>query len=39
MQNPSTCDCECDKVCKTDKYLDIKDCSRRRPLFGKLVLS
>ena len=27
MWNPSTCDWECDKACKIDKYLDIKNCS------------
>ena len=25
-QNPSTCYCVCDKACKIDKYLDIKNC-------------
>ena len=24
MWNPSTCDCECNNTCKTDKYLDVK---------------
>ena len=24
--NPSTCDCECNKACKIDKYLDFENC-------------
>ena len=35
MLNPGACDCECDKACKTDEYLDIKNCLCRKPLFGK----
>ena len=27
MQNPNMCDCECNKTCKVDEYLDIKKCS------------
>ena len=27
MQNPSTWDCECNKACKIDKYLNIQNCS------------
>ena len=38
MQNPSTCDCECDKACKIDEYLDIKNCSCEKQLVSKLVL-
>ena len=32
MWNPSTCDCECDKACGFNEYLDLKSCS------SKLVL-
>ena len=37
MWNHSTCDCDCNKGCKIDKYFDIKDCSCVKPLIGKLV--
>ena len=43
LQNPSMCDCECNKTgiltWKTDKYLDIKNCSCRKCLFGQFVLT
>ena len=32
------CDCECNKVCKIDKYLDIKNYSCEKRLIDKLVL-
>ena len=35
----STCDCNCNKACKIGKYLDIKNCSFEKRLFGKLVLA
>ena len=38
MCNASTCDCECNKACKIDKYLDIQNCSCEKCLIGKLVL-
>ena len=38
MRNPNTFDCECDKACKIDEYLDIKTCSRKKRLIDKLVL-
>ena len=38
MWNASTCDCECNKACKIDEYLDIKNCSCEKHLIGKLVL-
>ena len=38
MWNPSTCDCGCNKACKIDEYLDIKNCSCEKRLTGKLVL-
>ena len=37
MWNPSTCDCEWNKACKTDACLEIKNCSCKKRLFGKLV--
>ena len=38
MWNPSVFNCECNKACKIDDYLDIKNCSYEKCLFGKLVL-
>ena len=38
MWNPVTCHCECNKACKIDEYLDIKNCSSKKPLSSKLVL-
>ena len=38
MWNPSSCDCECNKACKIDKNLDIKNLSCKKRLIGKLVL-
>ena len=38
MWNTSTCHCECNKACKIDEYLDIKNCSCEKRLIGKLVL-
>ena len=37
--NPSICDWECNQGYKIDKYLDIKYCSCKKCLFGKLVLA
>ena len=39
MRNPNACDSECNKACKIDEYLDIKDFSCEKRLFGKLVLA
>ena len=39
MWNPSMCDCECNKACKIDECLDIKNFSCIKPLLGKLVLA
>ena len=36
--NPSTYDCECKKACKIHEYSNIKKCSCRKRLIGKLVL-
>ena len=33
------CHCECNKACKIDGYLDIKNCLRKKRLIGKLLLS
>ena len=33
MWNPITCDCECNKPCKIEKYLDIKTCSCKNAYF------
>ena len=38
MWNTRTCDCECNKACKIDEYLDIKIFSCKKRLIGKLVL-
>ena len=38
LWNPSTCDCECSKVCKINKYLDTKNFSWEKGLIDKLVL-
>ena len=38
MWNPSTSDCKCNKACKIDEYLDIKNCSCESLLIGKLIL-
>ena len=38
MWNPHTCDCECNKACKIDNLV-IKDYSREKCLFGKLILA
>ena len=39
MWNLGTCDCKCNKTCKTDEYLDIKKCLCKKRLFSKLVLA
>ena len=40
MWNPSLCDCEFNKACKVDKYLDDKSCScESTRLIHKLVLA
>ena len=37
MLNPSTCECQCDKWCKTGQYLDHKNCVCKNKLVGRLV--
>ena len=39
MWNPIKYDCKCNKACKIEKYLDIKNCSCKKRLFDKLVLA
>ena len=39
MWNSSTCDCKCNKLCKIDKYLDIKTCLCGNIFFFKFVLA
>ena len=38
MWKPSTCDCECTKGCKVDKYLNSKTSLFEKRLIGKLIL-
>ena len=35
--NPSNCECECDKSCDIDEYLDYENCKCRKGLIDKLV--
>ena len=35
--NPSNCECECDKSCNIDKYLDYSSCKCRKKLIDPLV--
>ena len=35
--NPSNCECECDKNCDIDEYLDYKSCKCRKKLADKLI--
>ena len=37
--SPSTRDCDFNKTCKINKYLDIKSCSCEKNLFDKLILT
>ena len=39
MWNPSMCGCECNKACKNDKNLDIKNCSYEKGLLDKLTVT
>ena len=36
-QNPSNCECECDKSCDVGEYLDYESCKCRKRLIDKLV--
>ena len=35
----SACDCECYKTCRSDKYLDAKNCSCEKRLLDKSLLT
>ena len=35
--NPSTCECQCDRRCKTGQYLDHKNCVCKNKLVGRLI--
>ena len=37
MWNPSNCECQCDKWCKTEQYLDHKNCVFKNKLIGRLI--
>ena len=37
IQNPSKCECECDKSCDVGQYLDYGSCKCRRKLIEMLV--
>ena len=35
--NPSTCECQCDMWCKSDQYLDHKNCVFKNKLIGTVI--
>ena len=35
--NPRNCECECDKLCDIEQYLDYKNCKCRKKLVDKLI--
>ena len=37
MWNPSTCECQCDKWCKQEQYLDHKNWFCKNKLIGRLT--
>ena len=37
MCNPSTCECQCDKWCKSGQYLDHKNCVCKNKLIGRVI--
>ena len=37
LWNPSNYECECDKSCEIEEYVDYKNCKCRRKIFGELV--
>ena len=37
MWNPSTCECQCDMWCKSDQYLDYKNCVVKIKLVGRII--
>ena len=36
-RNPSTCECQCDILCKPGQYLDQKNCICKNKLIGRLT--
>ena len=37
MWNPSICECQCDKWCKSSQYLDYKNCVCKNKLIGRVI--
>ena len=37
IQNPSNCECKCDKACDVGEYLDYENCKCRKRFVDKLV--
>ena len=37
IQNPSNCECECDKSCDVGEYLDYENCKCRKKIVDKLI--
>ena len=37
LSNPSTCECQCDKWCKSAQYLDQKNCVCKNKLIGRVT--
>ena len=37
MWNPSTCECQCDKWCKSGQYVDHKNCICKNKLIGRVI--
>ena len=37
MWNPSTCECQCDKWCKSGQYLDHKNCICKNKFIGRVI--
>ena len=35
--NPSNCECDCDKSCNIDEYLNYKNCKFRKKLIDPLI--
>ena len=35
--NPSNCECQCDKSCDVEEYLDYENCKCRKRLIDKLA--
>ena len=35
--HPSNCECECDKACDVEKYLDYENCKCRKKLIAPLI--